>query len=1323
MKKYAPNLRRIDLRSCLVAAALSLSLLVAPNALAIDADIKCRRDLGKGYRKLAVTAFKYQAKCHEDTMKGRDNPADCRDLESTDVAALKSVRKAEEKLAKLAAKSCAQSESPFASGLGYCPAPCGDRPNESFAGVVSCMSCLAKARATSAADAAYPSPQLNPEKDDLRCAASVGKATRILLDRRQKVQQRCRFLADRTSIEESCKEFNTFADPRDEVARAEVKLQDAALACAAESPARLGLCAADPAALGECLTTTMDEIGEDTFNDLYPEPFLSLQSPTQGAFFQGTTLEAHGRFGGATPQRYSVYVNGEVTQTTSTGDFAHSVQTSAEILQPVVVELRHTSSQNVLLRQRRTLHRTAGIPLGSTEAAGLSFRLSDRGLDRLEPSLASMVEIDLPSLLPPGTLVIDDFEYFCLIGCLTTDVTINPSNGSNAPPPAVAGFRLGADARAAGVGYVEAEIVLQSVSLSARVVELGCDINVTSDAAVLRGNFDLWWNANDRSRIDVTQLGGIDVSFAGFNADTDCGDGFGSGLLESLVGNFLGDVESLVRDGFTGFLDNPSPGDDDPPIASAIEIALAGFAIQGVLGDSLGVGISAPIADIPIDDDGITIRNDLTLTANVGGGSGQCTPPAGSAEPQGVVVATGDLPIFASGTPIAGRAYDVALSLSRTVLNQLLAEEARCGLLVSDIEALAGAPITTDLLALVFPEIGTIWPDTRPVRVEVRPGLAPFLTTQAGPAGEVAELRIGHLQLRFVVEDAGGDLPILNVLVDLRTGIEVGFDNILGLLEFVLGPLAANEINVLVLENPLELNEALVAVTLQQLLPAALPNISSTLGSFPIPEILGKTFYGLEASAIGGSLGVFADLLPAGTIVQRDFTGADFQTADFVLNGNAVWVEDPAPFFQPQSRRLRLTSNQTNQQGSAWYAGHRVDASQNWKAFYQFQLSYQGAAGADGLGFHMQSDGTAANPAENGVGLSGPRISVVVDTYNNGPQGTEESLYVLVNGAVLYFNDLLDFPSDPRPGSSPSVFRMELEYGAAAQELRIALFDEGSSSFLDERVSIDLRNLGPAHAGFSARTGGATQNHDVRSFLLAGTVPIEDLAPDSYRRARDFTGSDFETSSLALVGDAFWTEDGASIFSPYPRRLRLTSNGAGRNGAAWDAERRWDASASWSSISRFQITFGGPDGADGLGFHLQTNGTTINPNHHGFGLGGRRLSVVIDTWNNDDDGADESLQVWLSGNRIYSNNLQDLTSDPRPGSSPQVFRLEVRHVAPLNQLQLRLIDESGGGYLEDTIGLNLDGWGATWAGFSATTGTAAENHDIRTWEFTGVPMP
>jgi len=1283
MRKTATQIDRTELRPRWTSTTVLLFLVflwVPSSALALDPDIKCRRDLGKGYRKLSAAAFKYQARCHEDTLRGRATSGNCSWLEDLGNPKLNSVRKADEKLAKLAARSCAASDTPFATGMGYCPAPCGDRTNESYAGVASCLSCLAKTRATTAANIVYPAAQFSEEKDDLRCSAGLGQATRILLDRRQKVQGRCRLLADRTEIEESCREFTAFVDPRGEVAIAEQKLRAAALSCPAGSPERLGLCANEPSALQGCLTNAIVEIGETIFQDLFPEPFLELQSPTQGLFVQGSMLEASGVFGGPAPEKYSVYINNEAAQTDSMGGFSHSVGAGSGILQPIVAELRRTATQEVVVRQRRTLMQAPSVALGATEGSGLSFRLSDRGLDRLEPSL-------------------------------------------NAPAPAVSGFRLGADARGAGVGYVEAEIILENVSLSARVVELGCDINVTSNAAVLRGNFDLWWEPSQPSRIDVTQLGGINVSFAGFGAQTDCGDGFGSGLLESLVSNFLGDVESLVRDGFSGFLDNQAAGDDDPPIASAMEIALEGFAIEGVLGNSLGVGLSAPIADIPIDDEGITIRNDLSLAANIGGGSGQCTPPPGAAEPQGVIDASGALPIFNAGTPISGRAYDVALSLSRTVLNQLLAGETRCGLLVSDIDTLAGAALTTDLLAVLFPEIAATWPESRPVRIEVRPGLAPFLTTQTGPGGEVAELWIGHLQLGFFVEDGGVDIPVLDVVIDLRTGIEVGFDNVLGLLEFQLGPLAPNEISIQILENPLALNEALVAATLQQLLPAALPTIGSTLGSFPIPEILEKTFYGLEASAIGGSLGVFADLLPPGTIVQRDFTGANFQSSDFTLNGNAVWVEDPAPFFQPQPRRLRLTSNQTNQQGSAWYTGQRIDASRDWKAFYQFQLSYQVAEGADGLGFHLQSDGPGANPAEDGTGLTGPRVSVVVDTYNNGPQGTEESLYILVNGGVVYFNDLLDFPSDPRPGSSPSVFRMELEYWAAAEEIRIALFEEGANAFLDERVAIDLRNLGPAYAGFSARTGNATQNHDVRSFLLAGTVPILDLGPGSLRRARDFTDGDFATTSLALVGDAFWTEDGAPIFSPYPRRLRLTSNGAGRNGAAWDTEGRWDVSANWSSISRFQITFGGPDGADGLGFHLQSNGTEINPNHHGFGLSGERLSVVIDTWNNGDEGANESLQVWLAGNRIYMNDLQDLARDPRPGSSPSVFRLEVRHLAALNQLQLRLIDESGGGYLEDTIGLNLDGWGPAWAGFSATTGMSAENHDIRTWEFTGVPLP
>ena len=103
----------------------------------------------------------------------------------------------------------------------------------------------------------------------------------------------------------------------------------------------------------------------------------------------------------------------------------------------------------------------------------------------------------------------------------------------------------------------------------------------------IRARDDLWFDAGDPTLIDVTQLGGVGVSFGSFDHTTDCGEGFGAGLLELLVDLFIGDVETLVRDAFVAFLGTVPAGDDDPPIAAAIENALAGIEISGPIGAGL----------------------------------------------------------------------------------------------------------------------------------------------------------------------------------------------------------------------------------------------------------------------------------------------------------------------------------------------------------------------------------------------------------------------------------------------------------------------------------------------------------------------------------------------------------------------------------------------------------------------------------------------------------------------------------------------------------------------------------------------------------------
>ncbi len=242
----------------------------------------------------------------------------------------------------------------------------------------------------------------------------------------------------------------------------------------------------------------------------------------------------------------------------------------------------------------------------------------------------------------------------------------------------------------------------------------------------------------------------------------------------------------------------------------------------------------------------------------------------------------------------------------------------------------------------------------------------------------------------------------------------------------------------------------------------------------------------VEVVTPGDLVSLITQNVPHDAVVRFDFTGADYQTASMTLTGNALWVTDNDALFQPLPQRLRLTSNNGGQNGAAWL-NQPVDPAQSWSTSYRFQISYPVAGGADGIGFHVQSDGEAITPGFSGP-FSNPSMSVVVDTWDNG-EGTSESLRVMVNGVQVLFNDLTDFNADPTPGSLPHVFRMELEYAGNAKLLRVRLIDEGGTAALENSVAVDLSAFGASWMGFSASTGGAAENHDMRTWYLAAALP------------------------------------------------------------------------------------------------------------------------------------------------------------------------------------------------------------------------------------------
>ena len=167
-----------------------------------------------------------------------------------------------------------------------------------------------------------------------------------------------------------------------------------------------------------------------------------------------------------------------------------------------------------------------------------------------------------------------------------------------------------------------------------------------------------------------------------------------------------------------------------------------------------------------------------------------------------------------------------------------------------------------------------------------------------------------------------------------------------------------------------------------------------------------------------------------------DFTGADHNSTDFSLVGNASWASDGA--LSPPNR-LRLTSNGGGQVGNAWVNTGSVDAGQAWSAAFTWQITFGVGGGADGLGFHVHENGTAANTFFNGAGLSTPYLSVGIDTFDNA------------EGSAFHVEVHRDGSQIGREGA-----RLPWDEPDVAPRLREALFADGGVEAVPSAVGLLL---------------------------------------------------------------------------------------------------------------------------------------------------------------------------------------------------------------------------------------------------------------------------
>jgi hypothetical protein len=588
---------------------------------------------------------------------------------------------------------------------------------------------------------------------------------------------------------------------------------------------------------------------------------ITITSPAHGTFSTAASISVTGTVANVNLANSEVRVNGAVVPLVGS-NFSLSMPLSASaLLNPIYAEVRNLATGQVLARTRHEVIFGNSVADGAFSLNGVALRLGDTGLDQLEPIIAGGVTINPATLLPVGSVVVSNY---CAIpgpfGSCLGRITARVAN----PPPSITGFAIDTDSMTNFVrGDVDVANLRIQLDLDGSGIAPDCGLRLQAANTQILGDYALSPASPDPSNVDVNLIGSTSVSFTAFSQT------FTSGLCDfPLIGDLIqlivGNVEPTVVSGFQDALKDPDGGGPlDAPVADAIEVALADISITGPIGEALQVNFESPLFAVTEDNAGVTLGSDARITSAIGGGPGQCTPPFGTPNLNASYHVSESFPAFGANTP-GGLPYHIGIAISTSAFNQLLKAQIECGLLrtsLTEIDLGTGLqPITAGTLVLFIPTLSGFDPAT-PMRIELAPTLAPFMTGNPGPGGELGELRIPQLEMAVHIDDGahpGNSGLIIKGTIDAKAGLDLAFDDVTSSLVFAVG--SVSDIQIAFLRNNVNANEANVISVLNFLLPDLLPALGDGLGSFPLPEFFGLALEGVEVTRTGQFYSLYANL-------------------------------------------------------------------------------------------------------------------------------------------------------------------------------------------------------------------------------------------------------------------------------------------------------------------------------------------------------------------------------------------------------------------------------------------------------------------------------
>lgn len=576
---------------------------------------------------------------------------------------------------------------------------------------------------------------------------------------------------------------------------------------------------------------------------------LVVSSPVDGDFVSGPTATVTGTIN-KPASLHTVRVNGVQAVINPDGTWSAEVPLDQEAIFNTLV----ARATGAIFSDTVELRVIAGdsIADGDLSLEGVALRINDSGLDALEPVVGGLVDLDLATLLPTGTVLIDD--------CFVEDPLFGLCLGSavvrvGTPGPSIAGFTTAFDSQ---TNQIAADIDLNSLEVNVDIDGSGlvpnCGLRITAGGTTIAGFYDLAPMAADPATVDVVQLGTLNVAFSGFDDD------FTSGLCDvPIIGDiiqlFLPNIQNTTESGIQSFLNTPD-ANGNTPVAGAIESALAGVDISGPIGASLGADLDAPFFQIAEDEGGLTFGSDLRFVAT-------CTPPPGAPDFDASYSVVDPFPTFGPTSP-GGLPYGVGICISTSGMNQLLRAQTECGLLLTSITKLEilglTTPLTTSVLSTFIPAFAR-FPPTTSVRIDLVPELAPIFSGAPGPGGELGELKIASLAAK-VIQNDGSENLFLQFEIDANVGVNLEVDTMKSELAFTLVQPPASAISVDIVNNNVQAD----AAQLEQILPSILgflfPSLADALASFPVPTFLDLQLDVVEVERNGEFFSIFANLAP-----------------------------------------------------------------------------------------------------------------------------------------------------------------------------------------------------------------------------------------------------------------------------------------------------------------------------------------------------------------------------------------------------------------------------------------------------------------------------